>query len=587
MKKALIFLLLLSSLALASPIQKDSILLLAMIENGTGQSGGVARLDLEIHDGKERVFLETYPMTKVTTQASLRFAQQTACKELDVDCSDKDFLFTIQALPGIVGGPSAGSAATFITSALLLNKSVPDDVAMTGTINSGGLIGPVGGLRFKIEAAAEHGIKRAYIPKGTKDSKEGNKTIDLIEYGKQLNVTVMEVATIGEVLELELGVPRVRFNESLKIDEKYAMTMRDVAQDLCERSQSYSKKARNDTKAQEYSARAKKAFEQGEFYAAASYCFRSNVEYKQNIEYNVSNAELEKQIYELVVEAQRVKKNVESKNITTLTDLQTAMAVLERVDEALELLFDANESKSKARSTAARDVAYAEERLFSGVTWSRFFDGSSQQLIIDEKSLEKGCVSKISEAEERYNYVRSVIPDALDGTRADIDDAYALLRENKHSMCLYTASKAKAEADVVLGVMGVEEDRFGELISLKLDVSKEALMKAQKKGVFPIIAYSYYEYASSLQEFDNVSSLLFAEYALELSNLDIYFEKRQAEQVKIEKRVVVRIPSATLAFAAGMIIGVVIAYSIFRLLSGNREKTLQAPPKRRLRGKKR
>lgn len=581
------FLLLLSSIAFALPVQKDSILLLAMIENGTGQSGGVARLDLEIHDGKERVFLETYPMTKVTTQASLRFAQQTACKELDFDCSRKDFLFTIQALPGIVGGPSAGSAAAFIASALLLNKTISKDVAMTGTINSGGLIGPVGGLRYKIEAAAEHKIKRAYIPKGTRESKEGNKTVDLVEYGKELNVTVIEVATIGEVLELELGVPRSVFNESLRIDEKYALTMSDVAKDLCARTKEYRIKALNDTKALEYSTRAANAFEQGEFYAAASYCFRANVEYKQTMARNVSNDELESRIYNLSLRAGKVKNDVESRNITTLTDLQTAMAVLERVDEALELLREANESKGKARSNSARDVAYAEERLFSGITWSRFFNGDSQELVIDEKSIEKGCISKISEAEERYNYVRSVIPDALDGTRDDIDEAYALLRKGSHSMCLYTASKAKAEADVVLGVMGVEENRFEELISLKLNVSRDALMKAQRKGVFPIIAYSYYEYASSLQDFDNVSALLFAEYALELSNLDIYFEKKHAEPPVVKKKIVIRIPSATIAFVGGAVMGGILAYSVFRLLSRRSVKTLQAPPKRRLRGKKR
>ena len=43
--------------------------------------------------------------------------------------------------------------------------------------------------------------------------------------------------------------------------------------------------------------------------------------------------------------------------------------------------------------------------------------------------------------------------------------------------------------------------------------------------VFPIIGYSYFEYAKSLTETDNSSAFLFSEYALEFSGLDVYFEK--------------------------------------------------------------
>ena len=55
-------------------------------------------------------------------------------------------------------------------------------------------------------------------------------------------------------------------------------------------------------------------------------------------------------------------------------------------------------------------------------------------------------------------------------------------------------SKAKSEADVLLSLMGVEEKHFDEVIDLKLNIALQALIKAQRKNVFPIIAYSYYEY---------------------------------------------------------------------------------------------
>ncbi len=133
--------------------------LLALTEpsNGT-QLGSATELMLDVRPGSERVFLETVPLTKITTQVSMRFAQQIACNEFDLDCEDKDFFFAIKALPGpIVGGPSAGAAATIAVAATLQNASINPKVAITGTINSGGLIGPVGGIEKKKQAAAEKG----------------------------------------------------------------------------------------------------------------------------------------------------------------------------------------------------------------------------------------------------------------------------------------------------------------------------------------------------------------------------------------------------------------------------------------------
>jgi predicted S18 family serine protease len=257
---------------------------------------------------------------------------------------------------------------------------------------------------------------------------------------------------------------------------------------------------------------------------------------------------------------------------------------MERVNEADELLSSVKKELVANRSFNVEDVGFAEERLFSALTWARFFDGDDKSLVIDVESLKGACASKISEAEERYNYVKSLVPEALDNTRKDIDRAYDLLNGREFVMCIYSASKAKSEADVLLSLFGVEEKRFDEVIGLKLDIARQALLKAQSKGVFPIIAYSYYEYSDSLRDFDRVSSLLFSEYALELSNLDIYFVKKQGF-------VVPEVPMGFVSFVVGLFIGGlfvwVILCQIRRASSSGVVQTLQAPSKRRLRGKKR
>ncbi len=595
MKWVIIFLLLSAAVSAQEVLAKGNITLLALVENGTSKTGSVASLELELRPGSERVFLETFPMTKVTTQASLRFAQQIACKYIEVDCSKYDFLFAIRAMPGIVGGPSAGGAAALLTTALLLNKSLPGDVAMTGTINSGGMIGPVGGLQNKVEAAGNNGIRTVLLPKGTKDVKDNNnKTLDLVEYGRQFNLTVTEVATLGEVLDLVLGIPQQISDEELRIEGRYQRIMKDVSEDLCKRSADYFSRPLKDnlTQARNFTERSVAEQQKGAYYAAASYCFRANVEYKSYWyrEQNLSILELENRVEQLKAEVNKTKNEVESRNITTLTDLQTFMAVMERVDEAKGLLDEVSNDLKNNQTDSAGTIGFAEERLFSGITWSRFFDGQDKLVVIDKTSLQSVCVEKISEAEERYNYVKSIIPEALDATRADIDNAYGLLSNGKYIMCLYTAAKAKSEADVLLSLMGVEEQRFGEVIDLKLQIAKQALIKAQRKNVFPIIAYSYYEYAKSLRDFDRVSSMLFTEYSLELSNLDIYFEEKKPPVVKLSMP---KLPATFFAFIAGVIVGAVFIWIIARQISRKRLssvsnfQTLQAPRERRLRGKKR
>ena len=81
------------------------------------------------------------------------------------------------------------------------------------------------------------------------------------------------------------------------------------------------------------------------------------------------------------------------------------------------------------------------------------------------------------------------------------------------------------------------------------------IIKEQEKGIFPVIGYSYYEYADDLKDKDIYSSMLFAEYSLELSNLGIYFKEDKKSQfsVDIDKSTMV---SLALMFISGLLIGI-------------------------------
>jgi Archaeal serine proteases len=55
---------------------------------------------------------------------------------------------------------------TLATIAAIENKSVPQNIAVTGTIRSDGSIGRVGGIIKKAEAAGRNGLETFYIPDG-------------------------------------------------------------------------------------------------------------------------------------------------------------------------------------------------------------------------------------------------------------------------------------------------------------------------------------------------------------------------------------------------------------------------------------
>lgn len=556
--------------------QEGSIPLLALSERSDGSTtGAVANLDLQVEPGSQRVFLETFPLTKITTQISMRFAQQVACKELDVDCSDKDFFFTVRALPGIVGGPSAGSAAAVLTASLLTGLPLRNDTAITGTINSGGVIGPVGGVKQKIDAAASAGYTRALIPRGSRvlRDNETNATTDLAEYGKTLGVEVLEVATLQEALREYTGREFPRASGELVIEPHYQWIMKDIAGDLCDRTAEIKallddkRAAGSNTTALEENAlnmsrRAANASAEGQQYAAASFCFRSNVQYKKALA--LQRPWTERQIAGALLRIRESLTNftraVDAHPVKTITDLQTSMAVHERIAEVRDSFVDIVRELNDTRENAQR-LAYAEERLFSAVTWSRFFDGADQKLVIDTASLRNSCMAKLAEAEERLNYVRSFLPDSLEDARRALDTAYGDFSSGNYTLCLYTASKTKAEADVILNLVGVEEADIDKLIDLKLGIVKDELVRSQRKGIFPIIGYSYYEYARSLRDLDKYSTLLFSEYALELSNIDIYFPKQRSVGVSILRLVKPNLGWIGLGVLIGLFTAVIIETS--------------------------
>ena len=573
--KRLFLLVILSLLLLPTVFAKQGHMkLLAVKETETGYEGGLADLYLEIKPGSGRVFLETFPLTRTDTQMSTRFAKAIACDALEKDCDDVDFFYTITADSAIVAGPSAGAAIAVLTVATLEDIDLNEKYAVTGTINSGGLIGPVGGLKAKVEAAKKAGLAKVFIPSGELIAKLDNVTVDLSNLSKELNIDVIEVSTLSEAVRAFTGKELKQKSGNIEISKEYTQTMKSLAKDLCDRSSKLNADIKENSypvnlssirdNAKNLTIKGKEAFEHQTFYSAASYCFGANVEYSalSYVLKNLTREQALKEAEKLKMEINEFAEKIESSERKTITDLEAYIVVKERLGEAQESADEASRILNLTNRTerASRALAYSKERINSAHSWSTFLGKPGKTFNLNKDVLKKSCQNKISEADERMQYVELYFPTTLEGIKNEINHANSELENGNYELCLSMASKAKADVDIILSVFGVDEAQYKNLAERKIDIVKNNIATQTSKGIFPILGYSYYEYANSLKDTDVFSALLYSEYALELGNLDIYFK-----ETKSGKKNFPEIDKKLLGiFVAGLLTGFLAASLVFR-----------------------
>ena len=106
-----------------------------------------------------------------------------------------------RAYANYTNGASASSAIAVGLIAAWRGDVLRQDAVLTGLITVDGRIEPVGNLPSKLEGAARANMHTILIPAGQGRTEEW----DLIELGRQHNVTVIEVGTISEAYEFMAG----------------------------------------------------------------------------------------------------------------------------------------------------------------------------------------------------------------------------------------------------------------------------------------------------------------------------------------------------------------------------------------------
>lgn len=214
--------------------------------------GVLSKMTLAIaYPGNGRVFFSALPYTEVETQGATRIAAYISTLIANADFSSLDYFILVESTTPLIGGPSAGGLITVGLTALLLDITISSNVTMTGMINPDGSVGFVGGLKEKLDAAKTYGFTTFLIPAGQRiysypvyeEIRRGPfvfrtvryESVDLVEYGRQIGVNVVEVMDVGEAFYYFTGINLSRPKIAMEIKDIYFDKLNKISAVLIEK----------------------------------------------------------------------------------------------------------------------------------------------------------------------------------------------------------------------------------------------------------------------------------------------------------------------------------------------------------------
>lgn len=181
--------------------------------------GVVTEIELSVEPGHGRTLINIDNILSLAdTQNSIRIALDVAEELTNFDLRTHDYVYQITADASVIDGPSAGGAIAVATIAAFEQKTLREDVMMTGTISPDGKIGPVGQVAKKAQAAKESGATIFLIPKT-----KGFSTISGFEYQRVVECYEAEGLEVCETKyvekEVQTAEPGIKIVEISHITE--------------------------------------------------------------------------------------------------------------------------------------------------------------------------------------------------------------------------------------------------------------------------------------------------------------------------------------------------------------------------------
>ena len=538
----------------------------AVANTNNGYVGVTSTITVTLqNNGSGRVFVDTLPLTQIDMQGSARLAVKVASALVknDDNCqinpSEYDFFFVIRTSAPIIGGPSAGAIMTTAVASLLQNWSMDSKTMMTGMINPDGSIGPVGGILQKVDAAHSVGATRFLIPKGQGEYTETiTETVsengwiqtttrqvlrNVSDYAlDNYGIEVIEAEDVNDALLYFTGwnFPVNESNASITTED-YIDAMKPLATNLLNNSrESYENASEsfNNTEitnrypyyyknqvtdflngAEEALIESKDWFNQEVYYTSTSKSFQSLIN-SHFVVYACQYFNSENKtdyVNSLLDESEEFNTNksnlAKTAEVKGTISIQCIGAAQKRASDAESRLSDAKSSYQNGEYlTALYDISYAMQRSNSIEWWigiSSYFNDTGE---IDDEELENLAEEYIEDAQQAVIY-SEVILEEIGKTSGYLADAESLLetaRNDKEkgypAAAIFEALEALAKANLALELVnGITEDKLERY----KESASSSISESRIRGIEPVLAVSYYEYAQSLVNESSTDAAMF------------------------------------------------------------------------------
>ncbi|RLG84046.1 MAG: hypothetical protein DRO40_02445 [Thermoprotei archaeon] len=541
----------------------------------TGKEEGVlTKITLSIaYPGSGKVFFTAQPLTELDTQATARVAALVASNIAGYNFYKYDYFVSMESPSMIVGGPSAGAIMTIGFLALFLNKTIYDNVTMTGMINPDGTIGPVGGLKEKLEAVAQKGFKVFLIPFGQRIVLVQNVTVkhypwgyekrvnyyqlDLVEYGEKLGVKVIEVASIREAFKYftgyditpkemkEITLPKefidslinqaeifIRYseeyvNKTLNLSQNLSPLFRGTVEDTISEILDDIKNARYYMENSKYVLAVNTAFN----------TFLNSLNIYWIVRIAINNADINTLVDIVNKTISNLSKNLTTVmllcgNVVSLIDFEIMVASRIRyVDAQYSFMKAVDEVKNGAILDAIRDLTYAYCRAYSSYYWSTLVNKIESNTYVDLDIAFKAALLFYGVADNIVSYAYTLAKDlgtessslnyALEymekvETAYEQNDTLAMIGES-----LYAAAYATIAIHELFGY-----DRAEVITNLAKKIADETriiiglLSELNVSTLLPIYYYIYGIQSIDVEDYHTtLSSLIMSLLQAELSKL--------------------------------------------------------------------
>lgn len=567
MKRIILGLLLIS---LFSSCFAREMTVLGVQERGYEYIGLFANLNLEIINGSGRVFFNTMPLAETDTQASARMAVDVACQTFEINCNDKDFLYSISANSPMIGGPSAGAAMSILAMSELMNADLRTDAAITGTVNPDKSIGVVGGVVEKAKISQDSGLSTILIPKGTKYLFEN----------ESLTIEIIEVETINQAYAFFSGIVfsepsselnKSSFNEFMKIMADNLIDYANISFNNLINT-NISKLNNSDSLTLDLLINStikdvekmNELYSQENYYSASSYSVRVGINSLYTtylIDFFLNNSDLETMIEELNNSINTFENNFKNKLIIdNANDFEAISISIERMFEAKDLLNSTiNAFNNNDSINALYNLAFARVRLKTSESWFGLKDLLQGNLYYEfnQNDFSELAYTRIENAKILLNYAKSMQESYYTDSSDDlIDRSVKAYNQGNIVFSLFESLKSISNSNLALSLAGVTDKNLDERINLLMNLAAKNINLAESKNVIPILAYSYYEYGQTFQESDPLQSVIFFEYSKQFSLLS----EQLANQVinKESNEVIadynIMLPKLTISFLIGLLI---------------------------------